>query len=124
MEDNLIPYEYIFRLEEKILLCGTAKAKDGNIRKVLVEYYGGEQETKKVKCKLCKGKGWKGPGRPVCPECNADPEKMVVTGRLYGVSADAWAALAVAFTYYFKERYNTQSADDVAFTYLIKEERI
>lgn len=53
------------RAEEKIHLCGSMKAKDGNIRQALIDKLG-EPGTKK------------------------NP------GPTYGISGDAWAALAVA----------------------------
>jgi hypothetical protein len=56
----------------KLHLCGTAKAKDANIRAALMDRFGGER-----------AKGTK-----------ANP------GPLYGVSSHAWAALAVAVTWW------------------------
>ena len=53
-------------------LCGSAKAKDSNIRQAIIDRYGG------------------------------DPKRCIGTkkapGPLYGISADQWAALALALT--------------------------
>ncbi len=62
----------IYRREVKMHLCNSVKAKDSNIRQVLVDLYGG-----KVKAIGCK----------------AHP------GPLYGISADRWSALAIAVTW-------------------------
>jgi len=40
-------YEYIYRKEEKINLCGSMKAKDSNIRQALIDRFG-EVGTKKA----------------------------------------------------------------------------
>ena len=65
-------FEYIYRKDEKITLCGTMKAKDSNIRQAIMDRYGSTRQlvlgTKK------------------------NP------GPLYGVSKDVWAAIAVAIT--------------------------
>jgi len=58
----------IYRADIKLHLCGTMKAKDGNIRRVLLDLYGGDGAVGTKK-------------KP---------------GPLYGVSGDVWAALAVA----------------------------
>lgn len=66
------PYEYIYRKDEKMHLCGTMKAKDTNIRQAIMDRYGSTRQevmgTKKA------------------------------PGPLYGVSNDVWAAIAVAIT--------------------------
>ena len=71
------PPQKIFRREEKLYLCGRASAKDANIRQALVDRYApGETNF---------GKGTK-----------KNP------GFFYGFSADMWAAMAVAVTYFDK----------------------
>lgn len=65
-------YRKLYRREEKIHLCGSMKAKDGNIRQALMDRYGSTRQT---------ALGTK-----------KDP------GPLYGISKDIWAAMAVAIT--------------------------
>lgn len=72
----------IFRREEKLDLCGSLSAKDANIRQALVDRYAPGQPNF--------GKGTK-----------KDP------GFFYGFSADMWAAMAVAVTYF--DKYILQS---------------
>ena len=67
----------IYRREEKLDLCGSLSAKDANIRQALVDRYAPGQTNF--------GKGTK-----------KDP------GFFYGFSADMWAAMAVAVTYFDK----------------------
>jgi len=63
-------WEYIYRKDEKMVLCGTMKAKDKNIRQSIMDRYGSTRE--------------KALGTKKAP------------GPLYGVSKDVWAAIAVA----------------------------
>lgn len=74
---NYRTMEYIYRREEKLCLCGSPRAKDANIRQALVDRYAPAQSGY--------GKGTK-----------KHP------GFFYGFSADMWAAMAVATTYYDK----------------------
>ena len=67
----------IFRREEKLYLCGRASAKDANIRQALVDRYA--------------------PGEP-----NYGKGTKKNPGFFYGFSADMWAAMAVAVTYFDK----------------------
>ena len=69
--------ELIYRKEEKLCLCGSLKAKDGNITQALVDRFAPGQPNK--------GKGTK-----------KEP------GFFYGFSKDMWAAMAVAVTYFDK----------------------
>lgn len=64
--------ERIFRREVKLHLCGNARAKDANIRQALLDRFGGKAAAIGTKAK---------------------------PGRLYGMSGDVWAALAVAVTW-------------------------
>jgi hypothetical protein len=65
-------WEYVYRKDVKMHLCGQTKAKDSNIRQAIMDMYGSERSiaigTKKAQ------------------------------GPLYGVSKDIWAALGVAIT--------------------------
>lgn len=62
-----------YRLAVKIHLCGTAKAKDANIRQAIIDRFPGT-----------------GGGKIAAVGTKKQP------GPLYGVSGDIWAALAVA----------------------------
>ncbi len=64
--------ERVFRREVKMHLCGSMKAKDTNIRQVLLDRYGGKE--------MAIG-------------------KKATPGHLYGMSRDCWSALAVAVTF-------------------------
>lgn len=64
----------IYRKAVKLHLCGSARAKDPNVRQALIDRFGGTREQ--------------AIGRKAHP------------GPLYGISKDVWSALAVAVTYY------------------------
>lgn len=74
-----LQYDFIYRKEEKIALCGSMKAKDSNIRQALIDRY--------AQFDFKNGKGTK---------ANQDT--------FYGVSKDVWAAIAVGVTYYEKRK--------------------
>lgn len=72
------PFELMFRREVKMTLCGTMKAKDGNIRQRIIDLYG------------------------------SDPKLAIGTkkkpGPLYGLKADIWQAMALAITWCLKHQ--------------------
>jgi hypothetical protein len=63
--------QFIYRRTVKLHICGTARAKDANVRQALIDRYGGKE---------------KAIGKKATP------------GPLYGMSGDCWSALAVAVT--------------------------
>lgn len=63
----------IYRKAIKLHLCGSARAKDGNIRVALLDRFGGAKAAKGTKA---------------------------APGPLYGVSGHCWAALALAVTWW------------------------
>lgn len=65
-------WSYVFRKDVKMHLCGSVRAKDGNIRQALLDRFGGREAAV---------------GRKAAP------------GPLYGISKDVWSALAVAVTW-------------------------
>ncbi|MGH3262767.1 MAG: hypothetical protein ACRDNS_12285, partial [Trebonia sp.] len=62
----------VYRREVKLHLCGSARAKDPNVRQALIDRFG--------------------PGKDRAIGLKASP------GPLYGLSGDGWAALGVAVT--------------------------
>ena len=71
---QLLKMEKIYRKDEKMVLCGTMKAKDSNIIQALVDRYA--------------------PGQP-----NRGKGTKKAPGFFHGFSRDAWQAMAVAVTY-------------------------
>lgn len=66
------PHTRVYRKDVKLHLCGQPRAKDSNIRQALIDRYGGK---------------------------DAAIGRKNARGPLHGMSADVWAALAVAVTY-------------------------
>lgn len=73
--------ELIYRKEVKIELCGSLKAKDGNVRQAIIDRFPAT-------------------GGGKVPQIGIKANQ----GPLFGVSADVWAALSVALTYHAKRQ--------------------
>jgi len=73
----------VYRQDVKLHLCGSVKARDGNIRAALIDRFGGKD---------------KAIGNKRAP------------GPLYAVKADAWSSLALAITY--TERGGSRAAKE------------
>lgn len=78
IQQSSIQHNFVYRKDEKLCLCGSLKAKDGNIRQALIDRY--------ATFDFKSGKGTK-----------KNPDTF------YGVSKDVWQAIAVGVTYYEKE---------------------
>lgn len=80
----------------KAHVCGSARAKDGNVRQALIDRWGGESiAIGGRKCQKCKGRGHTGriKDRVTC-DCHDGLETP--KGPLHGLTADCWQALALA----------------------------
>lgn len=86
-------WSFVFRQDTKLHLTGSSKAKDGNVNQAIRDRFGGDQRP--IKCSGCKGKGWRGPGRPVCAVCNGARYERA-PGPIFGITSHAFAALAIA----------------------------
>jgi hypothetical protein len=75
------PVSLVYRRDVKLHLCGSAKAKDANIRQAIIDRFGGRD--------------------------SAIGKKKLGTGPLYGFAEDEWAALAVAL---YRHDMNQQAA--------------
>ncbi len=90
----------ILRRVVKLGCCGDSRAKDCNLRQFVIDRFGGQHKAiGGEKCPKCKGKGWFGAGRQECPACNGAKWKNP-PGKLFGISADEWQAMALAIYFY------------------------
>lgn len=85
---------------KKHLCSGVKHPKDKDVRKALIDLFGGERCLAPEKCLTCKGKGGAGRGsaREVCAGCGGSG-KNPSPGLLVNMSADCWQALGVAVTF-------------------------
>lgn len=74
------------RVPIKVHLCGTAKAKDANVRQALIDRFGGSSALRKPKAAKKNRHGV-----IIVPEIDPGP--------LAGISSHCWAALALACVY-------------------------
>ena len=95
-----VAIEKIRRQTIKTHLCCRATANKSNVRQAVIDRWGGaERAIGGKKCQRCKGRGWRGRGRPTCTACGGDGWD-IVPGPLHGVSDDAWDALAAGVYYW------------------------
>jgi hypothetical protein len=86
----------VYRREEKLHLCGSARAKDGNIRQALIDRWGGDSVALR-RAKACKRRNLKSHVIG-CAECG-NTGFIGTNGPLSSIHDDLWAALAVGVTY-------------------------
>lgn len=92
-------WSFVYRGNIKTHLCGRVTANDSNIRRALIDQFGGDAKAIGGKnCKRCHGKGWCGRGRPTCDACDGSGW-LHPPGPLHRLHGDLWQALAVAVTY-------------------------
>lgn len=87
----------IHRSTAKTAVTGKTKGiGDSQVRQGVIDLYGGKSRAFGVKCEDCKGKGWRGKGRPKCESC-AGCGWSIPEGPLPGFNGShVFAALACA----------------------------
>jgi len=88
--------EVIVRQAVKAHLCGSAKAKDSNVRQAIIDRFGGEAAVDREK--LC-GKRKNKSHDETCVLCHGTGIEREA-GPLAAVHADIWSALALAMTWW------------------------
>jgi hypothetical protein len=80
------------------------KSADARVRHFLFDLFGGEiRASKGAKCLRCKGKGWRGRGRPTCEECGGKGWE-IPPGPMNGITGHAVQALGLAWAVLERER--------------------
>lgn len=92
----------VYRATARSTVTGNATAKDGDVRRALIDIYGGEAKAiGGGRCRTCKkAEGWIGRDHADCPNCKAghgDTGFERPRGVFHGwTGSHGWAALAVA----------------------------
>jgi len=108
IESSGLPFTQCFRHAIKMHHCGRGTANDSNIRRAMIDRFGGDNKAiGGAKCRKCKGKGWFGGKREVCPSCNGD-KWLYPPGPLHGIHDDLWSALAIG-TYWHDTQLSATS---------------
>lgn len=76
-----IPMHLVYRRDVKMHLCGSTKAKDGNVRQAILDLYPAT-------------------GGGKTPQIGTKSQP----GPLYGITSHAWAALGLGLTFQYSER--------------------
>ena len=89
-------WELLSFADVALALCGTrGGVKEANAWSETVDLWGGPTRLRGVRCQLCKGKGWKGRGRPKCIPCDGSGWERP-PGPLHGVTSHGRSAVALA----------------------------
>lgn len=99
----------ITRVQVKMALCGSPRAKDPNIRQALIDRFGGAKAIAGKRCSRCKATGkCRTRGKEFkCPKCHGS-RWSVPRGALHGIASHEWAALAVGIAW--TEQQTTEGA--------------
>lgn len=112
-QEALHPIETTFLYRKTIVteVAGSPKAKDSHVRQAVIDHYGGDLiAVGGKKCPHCKGKGWRGIGRPPCEDCGATGFEYQ-PGPLFNIKNDMWSAMAIALCYVAKSRRGDYGED-------------
>lgn len=106
---GMLPSELpsLTRVQVKLTLCGSVKAKDPNIRQRLLDLHGGNAAADPArKCKVCKGRGLEVVKRAIVGKCQECENGWTTAGPLAGVTSHSWSALAVAVAWAMRQGEN------------------